>query len=145
MSTHYGRVFAPMKGILVLLAFSGVSSALSEDLSTSSGAQLFQRYCASCHGKGGKGDGPVAPFFKLSPPDLTEMSRRNRGTFPVERAHRIIDGRDKVPPHGLREMPVWGTEFAWTAGDQADSKSVAESTINRLVEHLQSIQVPGKR
>jgi mono/diheme cytochrome c family protein len=145
MNTHPGRAFAPLQVFLLLLALSGMSDAMAEDLSTSSGAQLFQRYCASCHGKGGTGDGPVAPFFKLAPPDLTQMSRRNRGTFPTERAHRIIDGRDRLLPHGLREMPVWGTEFAWTAGNPADGNAVAESTIKRLVEHLQSIQVPGKR
>src|SRR5947207_11559166 len=29
--------------------------------STKSGEQTFQRFCASCHGKDAKGDGPTAP------------------------------------------------------------------------------------
>jgi mono/diheme cytochrome c family protein len=134
-----------LSGLLALLALTGISAARSEDLSTSSGAQLFQHYCASCHGKQGAGDGPVAPFFRLSPPDLRQMSRRNGGTFPTERAHRIIDGRDSLPPHGSREMPVWGLEFAWSDGNPADVNAATAAAIGRLVQHLQSIQLPAKR
>lgn len=132
-------------GLAALLALAGMSGARSEDLSTSSGAQLFQSYCASCHGKEGAGDGPVAPFFKLSPPDLRQISRRHRGTFPAEWVHRIIDGRESLPPHGVRDMPVWGAQFAWSASNAAEAKSVADSAINRLVEHLRSIQRPDQR
>jgi mono/diheme cytochrome c family protein len=123
-----------------LLAAAGMSAAIAEDLSTSSGAQLFARYCASCHGKGGEGDGPVAPFFKLLPPDLTRISRRSGGTFPAERVRRIIDGRESTPPHGAREMPVWGLEFQMTAPQPAAASAAAEASITRLVEHLRSIQ-----
>lgn len=124
----------------LLLAVTGMSAAVAEDLSTSSGAQLFQRFCASCHGKTGEGDGPVAPFFKLSPPDLTQISRRSGGSFPAERMRRIIDGREAPPPHGVREMPVWGLEFAMTAAQPAEGRAAAEASITRLVEHLRSIQ-----
>jgi mono/diheme cytochrome c family protein len=122
------------------LVFLGVSAAGAEDLSTSSGAQLFARYCASCHGKSGQGDGPVAPFFKLNPPDLTLISHRSGGTFPAERVRRIIDGRDTPPPHGVREMPVWGVEFQMTAPQPEAARAAAESSIARLVEYLRSIQ-----
>lgn len=126
--------------ILLLLAMAGVPAAVAEDLSTSSGAQLFLRFCASCHGKSGEGDGPVAPFFRLSPPDLTQISRRSGGSFPAERVRRIIDGRETPPPHGVREMPVWGLEFEMTATQPAEARAAAEASITRLVEHLRSIQ-----
>jgi mono/diheme cytochrome c family protein len=140
MNTPPPRPLARLKPILVLLALAGTTVAQAEDLSTSSGAQLFQRFCASCHGKSGTGDGPVAPLFKLLPPDLTGMSRRSGGTFPAERARRIIDGREVSLPHGTREMPVWGLEFQLTAPGAGDTSAVAEATIARLVEHLRSIQ-----
>src|SRR5689334_641388 len=92
--------FKRSRYLLLLLAMAGMSAVRAEDLSTSSGAELFRHYCASCHGKSGEGDGPVAPFFKLNPPDLTRMSRRSGGTFPAERARQIIDGREKILPHG---------------------------------------------
>jgi mono/diheme cytochrome c family protein len=130
--------------LVCLLATVGMSSVHAEDLSTSSGAQLFQRYCASCHGKGGEGDGPVAPFFKLRPPDLTEMSRRSGGRFPADRARQIIDGREKVLPHGARQMPVWGLEFEQTAEQPAAARVASETSIAKLVAFLASIQKPRK-
>jgi mono/diheme cytochrome c family protein len=124
----------------VALALVGVPRAFAEDLSTSSGAGLYRQFCASCHGKGGEGDGPVAPFFKLRPPDLTLIAKRSGGTFPAERVRRIVDGTTSLSPHGAREMPVWGLEFSTTASSPAEGKAVAETTIARLVEYLRSIQ-----
>ena len=123
-----------------LAAAFAMSAASAEDLSTSSGAQLFRRYCASCHGKNGEGDGPVAPFFKLLPPDLTLISRRSGGTFPADRVRRIIDGRESTPPHGAREMPVWGLEFQMISTQPAEARAAAETSIARLVEFVQTIQ-----
>lgn len=124
----------------VALALAGMPRAYAEDLSTTSGAGLYKQFCASCHGKGGAGDGPVAPFFKLRPPDLTQIAKRSGGTFPAERVRRIVDGTTSVSPHGAREMPVWGLEFSTTASSPVEGKVVADTTIARLVEYLRSIQ-----
>jgi mono/diheme cytochrome c family protein len=126
---------------LFLLAASGTSVAVAEDLSGYSGAQLFQRFCASCHGKSGEGNGPVAPFFKLQPPDLTQLARRSGGQFPAEKIRKIIDGRERLLPHGTREMPVWGLELELADGQAADPRKQADANILLLVEHLRSIQV----
>jgi mono/diheme cytochrome c family protein len=134
-SRHMHLKFLPL-----LMVLAGISAVPAKDLSVETGAQLYLRFCASCHGKHGAGDGIVAPYLKLSPPDLRLMARRNGGTFPAERAHRIIDGREDLPPHGERAMPVWGTDFAIAASGSADARAVAESSISRLVEYLQSIQ-----
>ena len=131
--------------LAVALALLGMSAASAEDLSGYTGAQLFQRFCASCHGKTGEGDGPVAPFFKLLPPDLTEISRRSGGTFPADRVRRILDGRENPPPHGAREMPVWGMDFAMSADDPARGNAVAQTAIAQLVDYLRSIQKPPRR
>ena len=34
------------------------------------GEQLFKAYCASCHGRTGKGDGPFVQALKTPPADL---------------------------------------------------------------------------
>jgi len=39
--------------------------------SAGSGEQMFNTYCAVCHGKDGKGDGPAASEFKIPPANLT--------------------------------------------------------------------------
>jgi putative copper resistance protein D len=35
------------------------------------GADLFTTYCAACHGRQGRGDGPAGRFFRVKPADLT--------------------------------------------------------------------------
>ncbi len=117
-------------------------AAPAEDLSSYTAPQLFQRFCASCHGRDGKGDGPVAPFFKLAPPDLPGLSKRSGGNFPTERVQRIIDGREVVSPHGARQMPVWGLELAMAAGDTSQGRQQAEKSIALLVDYLKTIQKP---
>jgi mono/diheme cytochrome c family protein len=130
--------------MLCAMLVLGTSAAFAEDLSGYTGPQLYRRFCESCHGKSGAGDGPVAPFFKLLPPDLTEIAKRSGGAFPAERVRRILDGRENPPPHGAREMPVWGLDFAMSADDPAQGNAVAERTIARLVEYLRSIQKPPR-
>jgi mono/diheme cytochrome c family protein len=116
------------------------AAAHAEELEQYTGAQLYGRFCASCHGESGRGDGPVAPFFKLAVPDITRITKRH-GTFPVEDVRRIIDGRTVKPAHGTRSMPVWGWEFrAAEDGPGERSQNKADELVARLVEHVRSIQ-----
>lgn len=112
----------------------------AEELSGYNGAQLYKRFCASCHGLQGLGDGPVAPSLNVMVPDLIHIARRHGGEFPADLVRRIIDGRAVQVSHGTRDMPVWGYEFrnAVTGGAAADSAT--EELVNRLVDYLRSIQ-----
>jgi mono/diheme cytochrome c family protein len=74
------------------------------------GADLFQHYCAACHGSAGDGSGPMASVLLVQPSDLTGLSARNDGVFPIERVVMRIDGRDPLVSHGS-PMPVWGPFF----------------------------------
>jgi len=74
----------------------------------SSGKDMYVNYCAACHGKEGKGDGPAAPALKTPPTDLTMLATRNGGKFPEDRVFYSIAG-GVVPAHGSEEMPVWGS------------------------------------
>jgi mono/diheme cytochrome c family protein len=47
--------------------------------SIAAGRQLFQRYCAPCHGEAAKGNGPLAPK-DVPPPDLTDGAWAHGGT-----------------------------------------------------------------
>lgn len=130
-------------GLLMLPAVAP-SAAGIEPFTGYSGAQLFGRFCASCHGALGFGDGPVAPSLKVMIPDLTELSKRSGGRFPDERVREIIDGRAVLPAHGTRPMPVWGYELeAQAAAAQptaASPRDTAQTLIDRLVDHLRSMQ-----
>jgi mono/diheme cytochrome c family protein len=91
--------------LLLIAATIAAAAARGEE---PSGKQLYLQHCASCHGKGAKGDGPVAPSLKTPPTDLTTLSARK-----VSEAQLMeyIDGRRHVVAHGPREMPVWGGVF----------------------------------
>jgi hypothetical protein len=104
-------------------------------------SQLYQRFCASCHGRQGYGDGPVAPTLKVMVPDLTRIARRQQnGEFPEQRIREIVDGRAVLPAHGLRDMPVWGYELEAQAPPDQPGRAAAQGLIDKLVAYLRSIQ-----
>jgi hypothetical protein len=105
-----------------------------------SGAELFERFCASCHGSQAHGDGPVAATLNVAVPDLTTIGVRY-GEFPTMLIRDVVDGRgiDKRA-HGTRTMPVWGYEFWVEDGGDVNAQRAVRDAINKLVEHLRSIQ-----
>ena len=56
------------------------------------GASDFADLCAPCHGTGGRGAGPMAAELAVKPADLTGLSARNGGTFPLSRVMNKIWG-----------------------------------------------------
>jgi mono/diheme cytochrome c family protein len=131
--TPRGR-YALMLALLVLIWFASMAvfarpqttgSTLPPLMITSvDGRDLFQFYCASCHGKTGRGDGPVAPALKQLPTDLTLLAGR-------------AGGATSPAAHGSSEMPVWGPIFR--ALDPNDRRTSVR--IDNLVRFLESIQV----
>ncbi len=75
------------------------------------GRELYIRYCASCHGVGGKGDGPASKALRPRPTDLTRLRQRYKGQYPIRDVMAAIDGRFPVRAHGDSVMPVWGVVF----------------------------------
>ncbi len=69
----------------------------ADELSTYNGAQLYQRFCASCHGVHGLGNGPVASDLNVMVPDVTRIAHRHGGAYPAEDVRRIIDGGTNAP------------------------------------------------
>jgi mono/diheme cytochrome c family protein len=103
-----------------------------------SGEQLYTRFCASCHGIEGHGDGPVAQSFARKIPDLTLIARRHGGEFPRDWVETAIDGRQKIGSHGAYTMPVWGEDFS-QIGDP-DAERGTRTIIGRLVDYLETLQ-----
>jgi hypothetical protein len=101
------------------------------------GVDNFHSYCSPCHGRDGKGDGPVASALKRRPGDLTTLAKRNHGVFPrADVRNFITNGGPDIPEHGTIDMPVWGPTFR--ALDSSD-RSVAIRIAN-VVEYLSTIQ-----
>jgi mono/diheme cytochrome c family protein len=126
---------------IATLALAGAAMAFDAvTLEDYSGEELYLRFCASCHGAEAMGDGPVSRSLNVAVPDLTRISSRY-GQFPAGTIRDIIDGRgiDKRA-HGTREMPVWGYEFWVEGGGDVNAQKAVRDAINKLVEHLRSIQ-----
>ncbi len=104
-----------------------------------SGKQMYQSYCAPCHGVDGKGNGPVAASLKRPPTDLAGLSRNNGGKFPSEHVVSILQFGPSIPSHGTIEMPVWGSVLSKM--ESADTqKYVTALRISNLTVYLKSIQ-----
>lgn len=118
-----------------------VKAASGPDLGeAAAGEVIYFRYCAACHGKSAKGDGPVAPGLVKKPIDLTQLARKNGGVFPYEKTAAIIDGRQTTRTHGTPDMPVWGEIFAITSGTDAPD---AQSAVKRITNYVWTLQAPA--
>jgi mono/diheme cytochrome c family protein len=106
------------------------------------GDSVYKTYCATCHGKTAKGDGPLAAHLRFAPPDLTLLAKRNEGKFDTVAVHRMIDGRQPLKGHGGPDMPVWGDAFR-KSGEGYSEKAVKER-IDSLVTHLKKLQQEEK-
>jgi mono/diheme cytochrome c family protein len=107
-----------------------------------SGRDIFDFYCATCHGREGRGGGPVAAALRTIPADLTTLAARNGGRFPRERVRDFVThGRADPVAHGSADMPVWGPIFE--ALDASDR--LAQIRIDNVVSYVESLQKPGER
>ena len=102
------------------------------------GEVIYLRYCAACHGRTMKGDGPVASGLRNAPTDLTTLTEKNKGVFPYDKVAGIIDGRETSRVHGTPDMPVWGEIFAVTSGTEAPT---AEAAVRRITQYVWAHQV----
>jgi len=148
------RAFAFVANCAIGMAASmlfGASSAIAEEETI--GSDEYRSSCISCHGVGGKGDGPVAKFLTPKPADLTTIAQRNGGQYPDIKAgafpflfvYQVIDGRAVVASHGDRAMPVWGNRYLVDLPENpgaypGEYEKVVRGRILELVYYIQSIQ-----
>jgi mono/diheme cytochrome c family protein len=136
--------------IAVLLVISGaVVAALSAQSSSSikkvplsptspvSGKQMFETYCAVCHGPEGKGNGPAAKALKSVPTDLTRLSAQNQGKYPEMRVTNTLV-RPDVAAHGSHEMPIWGDLFRSLGNGTNDMVTLRVVNLTSYAKSLQA-------
>ena len=105
--------------------------------SPASGQEMYVSYCASCHGKDGKGKGPAAPAMKAPPTDLTLLAKKNNGGFPTDRFASVLTGKQAISAHGSEDMPVWGPIF-WKLSQSHPAE--VQQRIYNLDKYVQSLQ-----
>ena len=127
------RLAAPL--CLALLVACGREASVDQ-----SGRDTFLRYCASCHGFEGRGDGPLAASLSKPPADLTQLARKAGGHLDERALLEVIDGRRQVSAHGTRDMPVWGAVFE--AEEKGAPYPAYQSLLKSrfLVDYLATIQ-----
>jgi mono/diheme cytochrome c family protein len=127
--------------MLSLVGISALTVAQSQERPDESkahmGERTFKVYCTSCHGPAAKGDGPLAKDLKTKPANLTELSKRNDGAYPLQMVLDTIDHGRNVAGHGSQDMPAWGDAFEMTEQTEA----AAKAKIEQVAHYLWSIQV----
>jgi len=107
------------------------------------GRALYQDFCVSCHGASGQGDGPAAAGLAHRPADLTGITARNGGVFPMVRVMSVIDGYTRrgdqasaMPELGaaLQEGPLVLVETG------AGVMTPTPSSLVALAEYLRGLQ-----
>lgn len=80
----------------------------------SRGANLYDSYCWTCHGKRGKGDGPIAVAYQPRPRDLTDQgyvaSRTDNDLYHMISQGGAVMGRSAAMPgwgHVLTPQDMW--------------------------------------
>jgi mono/diheme cytochrome c family protein len=100
------------------------------------GKDLFNQYCAVCHGVDGKGKGPAAEALKKPATDLTQLAVHNKGKYPELAVQMSIRGPHGVIEHGTGEMPIWGPIFSSTGAQ----KDLGDMRVSALVKYIGTIQ-----
>jgi hypothetical protein len=88
----------------------------------------------------GRGDGTVSRSLKLKPADLTQLQRKNKGVFPLEKVMATIDGKTRIDAHGESKMPVWGEIFEKEATAQKDPAATSVAIVKVIAEYVSTIQ-----
>jgi mono/diheme cytochrome c family protein len=134
--------------ILLVSAFALTQSAPTEsapavkhipitDVPSNSGKQMFNSYCAVCHGSDARGNGPAASALKSVPSDLTLLAQKNGGKYPSAHVASVIRGQATMPSHGSQDMPIWGPLFSSIS--QGHEAQVLQRTTN-LVAYIETLQ-----
>ncbi len=108
-----------------------------KETSAASGQQMYETYCAVCHGKDGKGNGPAAQALKTPPTDLTQLAKNNGGKYPSNHVSATIQGDQAIPAHGSKEMPIWGNLFWHMSQGHSSEVQLRVANLNKYIEGMQ--------
>lgn len=127
--------------VLPLAAVAALGGGIAQAQNADVGGAFFGQYCATCHGVDAKGDGPMTQMMTIAVPDLTQLSARNGGAFPMLDVIHIIDGRTGLRAHG-GPMPVYGAVFRSESGGQGGDADVLHGLgkVLSIAYYLESVQ-----
>jgi mono/diheme cytochrome c family protein len=134
----------------IAMASAQEDEKASQTVKVFKGKVTYRIYCSNCHGETGHGDGNLAELLSVRPANLTAIARNNGGEFPTELITQLVDGRETVKGHGLKEMPVWGDAFqkslqpSWTEESDNDRAKRKIVEVVAFVESIQESEAPAE-
>jgi mono/diheme cytochrome c family protein len=116
-----------------------VKQTAIKQTNATSGKEMFNQYCAPCHGMDAKGNGPAASAMKSQPADLTQLARKHDGKYPANSVASVLRFGDGATSgaHGSAQMPVWGPLL------QSLDKfhdTVVQQRIANIVSYIETLQ-----
>lgn len=108
----------------------------ASDHAQTAGEVSYRRYCASCHGIAGRGDGPVAAALDPRPTDLTKLESGEAELM------KQIDGRRTIRAHGTAAMPVWGEVFEQSLIGEPHRRRTALQRVQALADYVRRLRSP---
>ncbi len=109
-----------------------------------SGRAIYADKCAVCHGRDGRGDGPLADSLGTPPADLTRIAARRDGVWPMLEVMSIVDGySQRYMPGG--DMPIYddfveGQLVAFDTGNGI--KADTPASLLAIGHYLETLQEP---
>ena len=126
-----------LSSVLAWSAGAGPRQERPPRVDYSSGAYLYRTFCATCHGEGGKGDGPVADIADRRPSDLTRLTRDHGGTYPRDHVLRVLENAEPLPGHQPPAMPNWHNVLKTTEGGD---ERLIRKRLEALADHVATLQ-----
>ena len=137
--------------VLMIVSASALAAGTSikivelewHDIALNDGSAMYSSLCASCHGAGGKGNGPAAAELSAGAPDLTMLSLNNEGVFPQQFVADTIYGGSRSITHRNLDMPNWGKQFMYVGHGwhSFPRRNLANERVQTLTNHIASLQV----
>lgn len=127
-------------GVCAIVLSACAQGSYDQRKAVQRGKAIYEKECAQCHGGAGEGAGPASLGIGVAPPDLTQLSIRNDGTFPREFVRRFVMGlvEKEDPDAAMPEFSKVGLRHVYPDGG-ADGE-VLEADFADLLDYLEAIQ-----
>ena len=140
----FKRFFVVFSSMIICVAFvSAQESKLivpAPPTSANNGKQMYESYCATCHGLDGRGHGPGANVLQVQPTDLSRLSKNNNGTYPDTHVIAVIRFGMESPAHGSKSMPVWGPALLKMDPPSGGLYNIQALRIANLANYVETLQ-----
>jgi mono/diheme cytochrome c family protein len=113
-------------------AQSRIEYVPAKRISSIQGADVYEAYCATCHGPAAQGNGRAASLLRVRPPDLTLIVVRD-GRF--DRMH-VMNHCGVVGQNADSPMPSWDSILADTYGE----RKYAQLAIHNVAVYVETLQ-----